>query len=47
MYWNKEFETMPWLEVHNYWFKKLPSFIEYIKNNSEYYKKRLSSIEVS
>lgn len=44
MYWNKKFETMPWQDVQNYWLSKLPSFLEYLKNNSEFYKERLSSI---
>ena len=36
MYWNKEFETMPWLEVHNYCLKN-PLYRIYQKY-SEYYK---------
>ena len=44
MYWNKEFETMPWKDVEKYWLSKIPGFIEYLKSNSDYYKERLSSI---
>ncbi|NMB40705.1 MAG: phenylacetate--CoA ligase [Firmicutes bacterium] len=45
MYWNKEFETMPWQEVQNYCLSKFPAFLEYLKNNSQFYKDRLSSIK--
>ncbi len=45
MYWNKEFETMPWPEVQKYWLSKLPAFIDYLKHNSGYYQKRLQSAE--
>ena len=27
MYWNKEFETMPWQEVQESWLSKVPAFI--------------------
>lgn len=44
MYWNKEFETMPWQDVQNYGLSKFPSFLEYLKSSSSFYKERLSSI---
>ena len=35
---------MPWQEIQNYWLSKLPSYLEYLKNKSPFYEKRLSSI---
>lgn len=44
-YWDTEFETMPWLEVHNYWLSELPPFIEYLRSSSPFYKSQLKSID--
>lgn len=44
MYWNKEFETMPWQEVQKYWLSKVPAFINYLRQNSDYYRKRLQAV---
>jgi phenylacetate-coenzyme A ligase PaaK-like adenylate-forming protein len=40
-YWNKEYETMPWDELHNYWIDKFHALVTHAKNNSEFYKKQL------
>lgn len=43
-YWNREFETMPWEDLHRYWLHKLNLLIEDLKGKSDYYKKRLNHI---
>jgi len=40
-YWNREFETMPWGEIHKYWIDKFNHLLTYVKSNSPFYKKHL------
>jgi len=40
-YWNKEFETMSWSDLHNFWLDKFNLILTYVKANSPFYKKHL------
>ena len=44
-YWNTEFETMPWNELHNYWVNKFNEQIVRVKENSAFYRKHLEKID--
>ena len=43
-YWNPKFETMPWQQLHDYWFEKFKELIKYVKDNSEFYKEHLKDV---
>ncbi|AGL03182.1 phenylacetate--CoA ligase family protein [Desulfoscipio gibsoniae] len=43
-YWNPEFETMVWPEIQSYWLNEVKKLIEYVKNNSEFYRDRLKLV---
>lgn len=40
-YWNREFETMPWSDLHKYWVDKFNTLLSYVRSNSEFYKNHL------
>lgn len=43
-YWNREFETMAWQELHGYWLDKFKKLVDYVKNNSDFYKYHLKDV---
>jgi phenylacetate-coenzyme A ligase PaaK-like adenylate-forming protein len=40
-YWNREFETLPWSDLHRYWLEKFNLLLTYVKSNSSFYGKHL------
>jgi phenylacetate-coenzyme A ligase PaaK-like adenylate-forming protein len=45
-YWNREFETMAWSELHKYWVEKFNLLLSYVKANSDFYRKHLDKTDV-
>jgi phenylacetate-coenzyme A ligase PaaK-like adenylate-forming protein len=43
-YWDKEFETMAWGDLHNYWLDRFNALTVYVKDGSEFYKEHLKKI---
>lgn len=43
-YWDEKFETMPWAEVQRYWLTELNRQIDYLRNNSAFYRKWLEGV---
>lgn len=43
-FWNHEFETMPWDELHKYWLDRFNTLLVYVKDNSEFYRKHLEKV---
>ena len=43
-FWNQQFETMPWGDLHSYWLDKFNHLLAYVKANSTFYKKYLEKI---
>jgi phenylacetate-CoA ligase/benzoylacetate-CoA ligase len=44
-YWNQQFETMPWGDLHKYWLDKFNLLLAYVKANSAFYKKHLEKVK--
>ena len=44
-YWDNEFETMPWEDVHQYWVNKFNVLLGYAKSKSDFYREHLKAIE--
>jgi phenylacetate-CoA ligase/benzoylacetate-CoA ligase len=44
-YWNQQFETMPWGDLHKYWLDKFNLLITYVKANSAFYEKHLEKVK--
>ncbi|MCX5803804.1 MAG: phenylacetate--CoA ligase family protein [Proteobacteria bacterium] len=44
-FWNHEFETMPWDELHKYWLDRFNTLLAYTKDNSAFYKNHLKEID--
>jgi phenylacetate-CoA ligase/benzoylacetate-CoA ligase len=43
-YWNQQFETMPWGDLHLYWLDKFNHLLTYVKANSTFYTKHLEKV---
>jgi|GEM_PF-6163096 phenylacetate-coenzyme A ligase PaaK-like adenylate-forming protein len=44
-YWNQQFETMPWGDLHRYWLDKFNLLLTHVKANSAFYKKHLEKVK--
>jgi len=44
-YWNQQFETMPWGDLHKYWLDKFNLLLTHVKANSAFYKKQLEKVK--
>jgi phenylacetate-CoA ligase/benzoylacetate-CoA ligase len=44
-YWNQQFETMPWGDLHAYWLDKFNHLLTYVKANSAFYEKHLEKVK--
>jgi phenylacetate-CoA ligase/benzoylacetate-CoA ligase len=44
-FWNQQFETMPWGDLHKYWLDKFNRLITYVKANSAFYEKHLEIVK--
>jgi len=43
-FWNQQFETMPWSDLHTYWLDKFNHLLTYVKANSPFYAKHLEKV---
>jgi phenylacetate-CoA ligase/benzoylacetate-CoA ligase len=43
-FWNQQFETMPWGDLHPYWLDKFNHLLTYVKANSAFYAKHLEKV---
>jgi len=43
-YWDEQFETMPWKDLHKYWLDKFNQLLSYVKSNSDFYEKHLGKV---
>jgi phenylacetate-coenzyme A ligase PaaK-like adenylate-forming protein len=44
-YWNEQFETMPWGDLHTYWLDKFNLLVKHVRSNSSFYKKHLEKTD--
>jgi len=44
-FWNQQFETMPWSDLHTYWLDKFNHLLTYVKANSTFYAKHLGKVK--
>ena len=43
-YWNREFDTMPWQELHGYWLEKMRTLVSSVTKKSDFYKNHLKAV---
>ena len=43
-YWNQQFETMPWTDLHGYWVDKFNDLLSYVKAKSPFYANHLAKV---
>ena len=46
-YWDREFDTMPWQDVHRYWLDKMRALVGYVIDNSDFYRNHLQKYGTS
>lgn len=44
-YWNPEFETMPWKDLHAYWLDKFNSLLSNVKSSPGFYQRHLQKVK--